>query len=104
MKFYLTPIKDNFFTLLGDALKFHTAPLKSELRGDYVALELYATLLGGEFCTTFARCFGILRRAKRRLNLKFTRCFAVVKFRAEIPPTIFNTNFRVKFRRRILGG
>ncbi|WP_297942400.1 hypothetical protein [uncultured Campylobacter sp.] len=24
---------------------------------------------------SFAHCFGILRRAKRRLNLEFTRCF-----------------------------
>jgi hypothetical protein len=29
LKFYLTPIKDNFFTLLGGALKFQIVPLKA---------------------------------------------------------------------------
>jgi len=52
-------------------LKFHTAPLRGKLRNNCVALEFYDTLLGGEFCVTLARCFGILRCAKRRLNLKF---------------------------------
>ena len=69
--------------LLGGALKFHAAPLKDK------------------FCMTFVRCLGILRRAKRRLNLKFTRCFGAVKFHAKILLAKLQ-NSCAKFRLKIL--
>jgi len=64
---YVALIKDNFFTPPSGALKFRIVPLKSKLRGDCVTLEFCITLLNGEFCVSFVRCFGILRRARKRL-------------------------------------
>jgi len=91
LKFYVTPMKDNFFMPLGGALKFRIVPLKSKLRGDFccvnfnfhaarAVLKFHVASLNDKFCAIFAHCFGISRRARKRLNLKFTRCFDAVKF------------------------
>ncbi len=85
---------------LGGALKFRIVPLKSKLRGDFccvnfnshaarAVLEFHTAPLKDKFCVTLARCFRILRRARKRLNLKFTRCFGAAKFHVEIPPLNF---------------
>jgi hypothetical protein len=39
LKFYVTPMKDNFFMPLGGALKFRIVPLKSKLRGDFCCVN-----------------------------------------------------------------
>ena len=78
---------------LGGALKFQIVPLKSKLRGDFccvnfnsyaarAVLKFHVASLNDKFCAIFARCFRISRRTKKRLNLKFTRCFGAAKFQA----------------------
>lgn len=87
LKFYVTPMKDNFFMPLGGALKFKIAPLKGRFLRRFLLrkflipmprvpfLKFHTASLKDKFCVTLARCFGISRRARKRLNFKIYALF-----------------------------